>query len=72
MNLLGKLDWSAIPFDQPIIMGASIRTTAGKPYRTCRTLDLTEVDGAACAADSVWQEFGMRRDPATIVRRPHG
>jgi hypothetical protein len=21
MNLLGKLDWSAIPFDQPIIMG---------------------------------------------------
>ena len=23
MNLLGKLDWSAIPFDQPIIMGAA-------------------------------------------------
>src|SRR6202521_73085 len=23
MKLLGKLDWSAIPFDQPIIMGAS-------------------------------------------------
>jgi cytochrome o ubiquinol oxidase subunit 1 len=23
MNLLGKLNWSAIPFDQPIIMGAS-------------------------------------------------
>ena len=23
MNLLGRLDWSAIPFDQPIIMGAS-------------------------------------------------
>src|SRR5471030_3549482 len=23
MTLLGKLDWSAIPFDQPIIMGAS-------------------------------------------------
>src|ERR1700692_3650164 len=23
MNLLGKLDWSGIPFDQPIIMGAS-------------------------------------------------
>src|SRR3984957_15614010 len=23
MSLLGKLDWSAIPFDQPIIMGAS-------------------------------------------------
>src|ERR1700726_299723 len=23
MNLLGKLDWSAVPFDQPIIMGAS-------------------------------------------------
>ena len=23
MNLLGKLDWGAIPFDQPIVMGAS-------------------------------------------------
>src|SRR5215470_7848090 len=23
MNLLGKLSWSAVPFDQPIIMGAS-------------------------------------------------
>ena len=23
MNLLGKLSWSDIPFDQPIIMGAS-------------------------------------------------
>jgi hypothetical protein len=23
MNLLGNLSWSAIPFDQPIIMGAS-------------------------------------------------
>src|SRR5258708_19370598 len=23
MNLLGKLDWSAIPFNQPIIMGAT-------------------------------------------------
>ena len=23
MNLLGKLTWSAIPFDQPIIMGAT-------------------------------------------------
>ncbi|MFY9754386.1 MAG: cbb3-type cytochrome c oxidase subunit I, partial [Pseudolabrys sp.] len=23
MNLLGKLTWSAIPFDQPIVMGAS-------------------------------------------------
>src|SRR5215475_7576446 len=23
MNLLGKLDWSAVPFDQPIVMGAS-------------------------------------------------
>jgi cytochrome o ubiquinol oxidase subunit I len=23
MNLLGKLNWSAIPFDQPIVMGAS-------------------------------------------------
>ena len=23
MNILGKLDWSAIPFDQPIVMGAT-------------------------------------------------
>ncbi|HYR35611.1 MAG TPA: cytochrome o ubiquinol oxidase subunit I, partial [Burkholderiales bacterium] len=23
MNLLGRLTWSAIPFDQPIIMGAT-------------------------------------------------
>src|ERR1700750_1026190 len=23
MNLLGKLSWSAIPFDQPFVMGAS-------------------------------------------------
>ena len=23
MNLLGKLTWDAIPFDQPIVMGAS-------------------------------------------------
>ena len=23
MNLLGKVSWDAIPFDQPIIMGAS-------------------------------------------------
>ena len=22
MNLLGKLDWNAVPFDQPIVMGA--------------------------------------------------
>ena len=23
MTLLGKLSWSAIPFDQPIVMGAT-------------------------------------------------
>ena len=23
MNLLGKLNWSSVPFDQPIVMGAS-------------------------------------------------
>jgi hypothetical protein len=23
MNLLGNLSWSAIPFDQPIVMGAT-------------------------------------------------
>jgi len=29
MNLLGKLSWSAIPFDQPIIMGASALMVLG-------------------------------------------
>jgi cytochrome o ubiquinol oxidase subunit 1 len=29
MNLLGKLDWNAIPFDQPIVMGASAAMVAG-------------------------------------------
>jgi cytochrome o ubiquinol oxidase subunit 1 len=29
MNLIGKLDWSAIPFDQPIIMGASAGMVLG-------------------------------------------
>jgi hypothetical protein len=36
-------------------------------------LDLAEVDGAACAADGAWQEFGMyRSDSPAIVRRAHG
>src|SRR5882762_1441915 len=63
---------SSTPSVQPPSVATTIRTTAGKPYRTCRTLDLTEVDGAACAADGVWQEFGMHRDAAAIMRRPHG
>jgi cytochrome o ubiquinol oxidase subunit I len=29
MNLLGKLDWSAIPFSQPIIMGVSVMMILG-------------------------------------------
>jgi cytochrome o ubiquinol oxidase subunit 1 len=29
MNWLGKLTWSAIPFDQPIIMGASAMMIVG-------------------------------------------
>ncbi|MEA2997876.1 MAG: cytochrome o ubiquinol oxidase subunit [Alphaproteobacteria bacterium] len=29
MNLLGKLSWSAIPFDQPIIMSASVMMVLG-------------------------------------------
>jgi cytochrome o ubiquinol oxidase subunit 1 len=29
MSLLGKLDWSAIPFDEPIIMGASASVILG-------------------------------------------
>src|ERR1700746_11056 len=29
MNLLGKLNWSAIPFDQPIVMGASSLVVIG-------------------------------------------
>ena len=30
MNLLGKLSWSAIPFDQPIVMGATACMVAGR------------------------------------------
>src|SRR5207302_2468145 len=62
---------SSTPSVQPPSVATTIRTTAGKPYRMCRTLDLTEVDGAECAADGVWQEFGVHRDAAAIVRRPH-
>src|ERR1700693_4084229 len=29
MNLLGKLSWSAIPFDQPIVMGATSMVAVG-------------------------------------------
>ena len=29
MNILGKLDWSAIPFDQPIAMGATAGMVLG-------------------------------------------
>src|SRR6202162_6293087 len=29
MNLLGKLSWSAIPFDQPIVMGGTSMVAVG-------------------------------------------
>ena len=29
MNLLGKLSWSAIPFDQPIVMAATAMMVVG-------------------------------------------
>ena len=32
MNLLGKLDWSAIPFHQPIIMGATALHGPGRAW----------------------------------------
>src|ERR1700694_2141566 len=44
---------SRMPSEQPPSIAAPIRTTASKPYRM---LDLAEFDGAACAADSAWQE----------------
>src|SRR5713226_8419504 len=58
---------SSTPSVQPPSIATPIRTTASKLYRM---LDLAEVDGAACAADGPWQDFGMRRSggPA-IVRR---
>src|ERR1700751_3574894 len=60
---------SSTPSVQPPSVAAPIRTTASKPYRM---LDLAEVDGAARAADSVWQQFGMHRSGgAAIVRRTH-
>src|SRR5882762_8008642 len=61
---------SKTPSVQPPSATAPIRTTASKPYRM---LDLAEVDGAAYAPDSPWQEFGMHRpDGPDIVRRAHG
>src|SRR3954454_13724917 len=61
---------SSTPSLQPPSVAAPIRTTASRPYRM---LDLAEVDGAACAADGTWKEFGMRQsDGAAIVRRAHG
>src|SRR5882724_3286415 len=61
---------SSTPSVQPPSVAAPIRTTARKPYRM---LDLTEVDGAAYAADGAWKKFGMHRpDGAAIVRRVPG
>src|ERR1700721_2117951 len=60
---------SSTPSVQPPSIAAPIRTTASKPYRM---LDLAEVDGAARAADGARLEFGMHRDAAATMRRPHG
>src|ERR1700722_3353827 len=61
---------SNMPSEQPPSVTAPIRTTAIKPYRM---LNLAEVDGAACAADGAWPEFGMHpSDDPAIGRRAHG
>src|SRR6266404_5425282 len=60
---------SNTPSVQPPSVARPIRTSAGKPHGM---LALSEVDGAACTADGEWQEFGMHRDAAATVRRPHG
>src|SRR6266481_1428157 len=60
---------SNTPSVQPPSVATPIRTTASKPYRM---LDLAEVDGAACAAEGAWQEFGMHRsDSAARMRGTH-
>src|SRR4051795_8778797 len=60
---------SSTPSVQPPSIAAPTRTAANKPYRM---LDLAEVDGAACAAGAAWREFGMHRNAAAGMRRPHG
>src|SRR6202035_5301917 len=61
---------SSTPSLQPPSIEAPIRTTASNPYRM---LGLAEVDGAACAADGAWPEFGMHpSDDPAIERRAHG
>ena len=50
MNLLGKLSWSAIPFDQPIVMGASAVMVLGivrSPCRGSRSRDTGPICGAS-------------------------
>src|SRR6202051_1259795 len=61
---------SNTPSVQPPSVATPIRTTAGEPYRMS---NLAEADGAGCAADGAWQEFGVHpSDGPAIVRRAHG
>src|SRR5882724_5938040 len=61
---------SSTPSLQPPSIAAPIRTTASNAFRM---LNLAEVDGAACALDSAWQEFGMHpSDGPATVRRAQG
>src|SRR5450432_1006158 len=60
---------SSTPSVQPPSVATPIRTTASKPYRM---LDLAEVDGAASAADSAWQELGAHGCAGPVImRRTH-
>src|SRR5437868_10964819 len=59
---------SSTPSEQPPSVAAPIRIITSRPYRMS---DLADVDGAACAAERAWHEFGLHRDAAAIMRRPH-
>src|SRR6202161_4081104 len=59
MNLLGKLDWSAIPFDQPIVMGA----TAGMVLGIVAVLSWIVLGGHL---PSLWREWITPRDHKRI------
>jgi len=50
MNLLGKLDWNAIPFDQPIVMGA----TAGMVLAIAAVLSWIVLSGSL---PYLWREW---------------
>src|SRR5260370_28270828 len=59
MNLLGKLNWSAIPFDQPIIMGAS----GGVVLVIVAILSWVTLKGYV---PYLWREGGYSPDPKSL------